>query len=91
MTALHAQDFESAKLDSSTYTRRTPVCTEPPRLTKSANRSVTEEELKAFCRGALADYKIPRHIQPVAELPLTGAGKLDRHAVVALFSSSLTT
>jgi fatty-acyl-CoA synthase len=51
-----------------------------------AGQNVAEDELKAFCRESLADYKIPRHIRPVAELPLTGAGKLNRQAVVALFS-----
>jgi fatty-acyl-CoA synthase len=49
-------------------------------------RSAGEEELKAFCRGSLADYKVPRQVRPVAELPLTGAGKLNRQAVVAMFS-----
>ena len=34
----------------------------------------------------LAGFKVPRQIQPVAMLPLTGAGKLDRNAVVAQFS-----
>ena len=51
-----------------------------------ASRSATEEGLKAFCRNYLADYKVPRQIRPVAELPLTGAGKLNRHAVVTMFS-----
>ena len=51
-----------------------------------AGRSAAEEELKAFCRNCLADYKVPKQIRPVAELPLTGAGKLNRHAVVAMFS-----
>jgi fatty-acyl-CoA synthase len=51
-----------------------------------AGQSVDEERLKAACREYLADYKVPKHIKPVAELPLTGAGKLNRHAVVALFS-----
>lgn len=49
-------------------------------------RSAAEDELKAFCRDYLADYKVPKHIRPVAELPLTGAGKLNRHAVVTLSS-----
>jgi fatty-acyl-CoA synthase len=49
-------------------------------------RSATEEELKAFCRNHLADYKVPKHIRPVAELPLTGAGKLNRNAVVTMVS-----
>ena len=48
--------------------------------------SAAEDELQAFCRDVLADYKVPKRIRPVAELPLTGAGKLNRHAVVALFS-----
>ena len=48
-----------------------------------AGKSATEEELKAFCRDALADYKVPRQIRAVAELPLTGAGKLNRDAVAA--------
>jgi fatty-acyl-CoA synthase len=49
-------------------------------------RSAAEDELKAFCRDHLADYKVPKHIRPVAELPLTGAGKLNRHAVITLLS-----
>lgn len=51
-----------------------------------AGRPVAEEALKVFCREQVADYKIPRHIRSVAVLPLTGAGKLDRHAVVAMFA-----
>jgi fatty-acyl-CoA synthase len=49
-------------------------------------QSAAEEELKTFCRNSLADYKVPQHIRPVAELPLTGAGKLNRNAVITLFS-----
>jgi fatty-acyl-CoA synthase len=52
-----------------------------------AGRSVAEEELKTFCHGYLADYKVPKHIRQVAELPLTGAGKLNRNAVVTIFSA----
>ena len=51
-----------------------------------AGRSLSEDELKAVCRENLADYKVPKHIRPVSALPLTGAGKLDRHAVVAMFT-----
>ena len=49
-------------------------------------KSAGENELKAFCRDYLADYKVPRQIRPVTELPLTGAGKLNRHAVAVQFS-----
>lgn len=51
-----------------------------------AGKSATEEELKTFCRDHLAGYKVPREIHKAEGLPLTGAGKLDRNAVVALFS-----
>ena len=51
-----------------------------------AGKSAGEDELKAFCRDYLADYKLPRQIRPVTELPLTGAGKLNRHVVAAQFS-----
>jgi fatty-acyl-CoA synthase len=51
-----------------------------------AGERVAEDELKAFCRDYLADYKVPKQLRPVAELPLTGAGKLNRNAVVAMFA-----
>ena len=51
-----------------------------------AGQQVAEQELKTFCRDQLAGYKVPKHVRPAAELPLTGAGKLNRHAVVAMFS-----
>ncbi len=51
-----------------------------------AGKSVAEDELKAFCRDFLADYKVPKQIRPVAELPLTAVGKLNRNAVVAMFA-----
>jgi fatty-acyl-CoA synthase len=55
-------------------------------VTFHVGRSAVVEELKAFCRDSLADYKVPKHIWPVAELPLTSVGKLDRHVVVSMFS-----
>jgi fatty-acyl-CoA synthase len=35
----------------------------------------TEEEIRAFCDGQIAHYKIPRHIRFVQELPVTVTGK----------------
>lgn len=49
-------------------------------------QSATEEELQDFCRQSLANYKVPKQIKAVSELPLTGAGKLNRSAVVAMFA-----
>ena len=51
-----------------------------------AGQSLSEDELKAACTDHLANYKVPKQIRPVSELPLTGAGKLDRNAVAAIFA-----
>jgi long-chain acyl-CoA synthetase len=38
-----------------------------------------EDELKKFCRGLLAPYKVPRQFKFVKDLPKTGSGKVMRH------------
>ena len=35
----------------------------------------TEEEIRAFCQGQIAHYKIPRYVRFVSELPMTVTGK----------------
>ncbi len=35
----------------------------------------TEDEIRAFCEGQIAHYKIPRYIRFVGELPMTVTGK----------------
>ncbi len=40
-----------------------------------AGQSATEEEIREFCRGQIAHYKIPRYVHFVAELPMTVTGK----------------
>ncbi len=39
---------------------------------------LTAEDVLAFCRGKLAKYKIPKHIQFVEALPKGDTGKIDR-------------
>ena len=34
--------------------------------------------MTAFCKGRLADFKVPRHIEFVTEWPLTATGKIQR-------------
>ncbi len=43
--------------------------------------SATEEEVREFCRGQIAHYKIPRHVRLVAELPKTVTGKAQKFAM----------
>ena len=42
---------------------------------------VEAEELVQLCRDNLADYKKPRHIEFVDELPLSPVGKISRRAL----------
>ena len=41
-----------------------------------ADQSMTEGELKAFCRGKIAHFKVPRYVKFVSEFPLTVTGKV---------------
>jgi len=43
--------------------------------------SLTEEELKDFCRQNLTNYKVPKHIEFRSELPKTNVGKILRRAL----------
>ena len=38
--------------------------------------SATEDELKEFCKGKIAHYKIPRYFRFVDEFPMTASGKI---------------
>jgi acyl-CoA synthetase (AMP-forming)/AMP-acid ligase II len=44
-------------------------------------KSASVEELQAFCREQLAAYKVPRAIEFLSELPRTGSGKIQKHAL----------
>ena len=46
-----------------------------------AGQSVTEEQLRAFCREKLAPYKVPSKIEFRTELPKTMVGKVLRRAL----------
>ncbi len=54
-----------------------------------AGASISEEELREFCRGKVAHYKVPRYVRFVDEFPMTVTGKVQKYkmreeAVVAL-------
>lgn len=40
--------------------------------------TATPEEIRAFCEGRIARFKIPRHIRFVAEFPMTASGKVQK-------------
>jgi fatty-acyl-CoA synthase len=41
----------------------------------------TEDEIRAFCQGRIAHYKIPRYIRFVDEFPLTVSGKVQKFVI----------
>jgi fatty-acyl-CoA synthase len=41
-------------------------------------KSMTEEELKAFCQGQITHFKVPRHVRFVSEFPMTVTGKIQK-------------
>ncbi len=43
-----------------------------------AGESATEEEIKAFCRGQIAHFKIPRYVKFVENFPMTVTGKIQK-------------
>jgi long-chain acyl-CoA synthetase len=44
--------------------------------------TMTEEELRAFCKISLAPYKVPTHVEFRSELPKTTVGKILRRELV---------
>jgi fatty-acyl-CoA synthase len=43
-----------------------------------AGERATEDEIRAFCKGRIAHFKVPRHIRFVEEFPMTVTGKLQK-------------
>jgi fatty-acyl-CoA synthase len=48
-----------------------------------------EEEIKDFCRGQIAHYKVPRYVRFVGELPKTVTGKAQKFAMRAAMMREL--
>jgi len=40
--------------------------------------TATEDEIRAFCKGQIAHYKIPRYVKFVGAFPLTVTGKVQK-------------
>jgi fatty-acyl-CoA synthase len=39
---------------------------------------MTEDEVRDFCRGKIANYKIPRYVKFVSSFPMTASGKIQK-------------
>jgi fatty-acyl-CoA synthase len=47
----------------------------------AAGETGDEEEIRAFCRGQIAHYKIPRYVRFVDEFPMTVTGKVQKFLI----------
>ena len=47
----------------------------------AAGESASEAEIRAFCRGQIAHYKIPRYVRFVPEFPMTVTGKVQKFII----------
>ena len=43
-----------------------------------ADQSATEEEIRDYCRGRIAHFKVPRFVRFVDEFPMTVTGKVQK-------------
>lgn len=50
-------------------------------------RGATEEEIIEFCRARLADYKCPKSVRIVSEIPKGPTGKLLKRELSRLYAS----
>ena len=50
-------------------------------LRGASDAGIDGESLRAFVRSQLASYKVPKAFAIVAELPKTGAGKIDKRTL----------
>ena len=54
-----------------------------------AGAALSAERLDAFCRGAIASYKIPRYWKLVDSFPLTVTGKVQKYRMRAISAAEL--
>jgi fatty-acyl-CoA synthase len=52
--------------------------------------AVTEEEIRAFCRGRITHFKIPRYVRFVETFPMTVTGKVQKFVMREIMTKELT-
>jgi fatty-acyl-CoA synthase len=54
-----------------------------------AGATLTEDDVKAFCKDQIAHYKIPRYVRFVEEFPMTVTGKMQKFLMRATMTEEL--
>jgi fatty-acyl-CoA synthase len=47
-------------------------------IKRRSGASLSEEEVKAFCKDQIAHYKVPRYVRFVDDFPMTVTGKMQK-------------
>ena len=55
----------------------------------SSGQSMTEDEIRAFCKDKIAHFKIPWHIRFTQEFPMTVTGKIQKFRMRELMMEAL--
>jgi fatty-acyl-CoA synthase len=48
-------------------------------IQRRAGLAVSEEEIREFCRGQIAHYKVPRYVRFMDSFPMTISGKVQKY------------
>jgi fatty-acyl-CoA synthase len=48
-------------------------------IIKKQDASITEEDVKEYCRGNIAHHKVPEYVDFVEEYPMTASGKIQKY------------
>jgi len=51
--------------------------------------SVTQEDIREFCKGQISHFKIPRYVRFVEEFPMTVTGKVRKVEMRAMMAEEL--
>ena len=54
-----------------------------------SGETLSETDVKAFCQGQIAHYKVPRHVRFVEEFPMTVTGKMQKYLMRATMTEEL--
>ncbi|MDO5087799.1 MAG: AMP-binding protein, partial [Comamonadaceae bacterium] len=52
-------------------------------------QTLTEDEVRAFCQGRIAHYKVPRYMKFVEAFPMTVTGKIQKFRIRELMKEEL--
>jgi fatty-acyl-CoA synthase len=54
-----------------------------------SGETLTEDEVKAYCKDQIAHYKIPRYVRFVEEFPMTVTGKMQKYLMRATMTEEI--